>query len=107
MDETRTTAGGALATAGAPPTPHPALSLRGISKSYPGVLALEAIDLDIRQGEVHGLVGENGAGKSTLLKIVTGAHRPTAGTMSVFGEEVSFDDPLAARRCGITAVYQE
>jgi ABC-type sugar transport system ATPase subunit len=78
-----------------------------MSKTYPGVIALQGIDLDIAAGEIHGLVGENGAGKSTLLKILTGAHGPTSGIMEVFGEEVSFDTPLAARKCGITAVYQE
>lgn len=100
-------AGGVLDEAGIPPASPVAISLRGISKSYPGVLALEAIDLDIVAGEVHGLVGENGAGKSTLLKILTGAHVPTGGTMTVFGEDVSLADPIAARRYGITAVYQE
>jgi ABC-type sugar transport system ATPase subunit len=84
-----------------------AISLRGISKTYPGVIALDGIDLDINAGEIHGLVGENGAGKSTLLKILTGAHGPTLGTMEVFGEEVFFDTPLAARMFGITAVYPE
>jgi ribose transport system ATP-binding protein len=84
-----------------------AISLRDISKTYPGVIALDGIDLDINAGKIHGLVGENGAGKSTLLKILTGAHGPTLGTMEVFGEEVFFDTPLAARKFGITAVYQE
>ena len=84
-----------------------AISLRGISKTYPGAIALDGIDLDIKAGEIHGLVGENGAGKSTLLKILTGAHGPTLGTMEVFGEEVLFETPLAARKLGITAVYQE
>jgi len=84
-----------------------AISLRGISKTYPGAIALDGIDLDINAGEIHGLVGENGAGKSTLLKILTGAHGPTLGTMEVFGEEILFDNPLAARKFGITAVYQE
>ena len=84
-----------------------ALRLRGIGKEYPGVRALSNVDLDIRAGEVHGLVGENGAGKSTLLKIVAGADPPSEGTIELFGEPVEFNDPLAARRHGITAVYQE
>jgi ABC-type sugar transport system ATPase subunit len=71
------------------------------------VRALEEVDLDIVSGEVHGLVGENGAGKSTLLKILTGAHEPSTGTIELFGEEVELTDPKAARRHGITAVYQE
>jgi ABC-type sugar transport system ATPase subunit len=95
------------ATLSAPGQPKLALGLRGISKLYPGVIALADIDLDIVAGEVHGLVGENGAGKSTLLKILTGAHPPTAGTIELFGEEVELTDPLTARRLGITAVYQE
>jgi ABC-type sugar transport system ATPase subunit len=93
------------ATAAAPGVA--AISLRKISKTFPGAIALDGIDLDINAGEIHGLVGENGAGKSTLLKILTGAHGPTLGTMEVFGEEVFFEKPLAARKAGITAVYQE
>ena len=65
------------------------------------------VDLDIRAGEVHGLVGENGAGKSTLLKIITGAEPPTEGTIELFGESVELNDPLSARKHGVTAVYQE
>jgi ABC-type sugar transport system ATPase subunit len=84
-----------------------ALRLRGISKAYPGVQALEDVDLDILSGEVHGLVGENGAGKSTLLKILTGAHEPSTGSIELFGDEVTLSDPKTARRYGITAVYQE
>ena len=85
----------------------PALRLRGIGKEYPGVRALSNVDLDIRAGEVHGLVGENGAGKSTLLKIIAGAEPPTEGTIELFGESVEFNDPLSARKHGVTAVYQE
>ena len=102
--------GGAPVGAGVPsirPPAVPALRLREISKVYPGVQALVGIDLDIAEGEVHGLVGENGAGKSTLLKILSGAHPPTTGTIELLGEPVELTDPLAARRLGITAVYQE
>jgi ribose transport system ATP-binding protein len=95
------------APATAEPAAGTAISLRAISKTYPGVVALDGIDLDITAGEIHALVGENGAGKSTLLKILTGAHGPTSGTIEIFGDEVSFETPLAARKCGITAVYQE
>lgn len=84
-----------------------ALRFRGISKTYPGVQALEDINLDIAAGEVHGLVGENGAGKSTLLKIITGAHTPSTGTIELFGEPVELSDPHTARGLGIRAVYQE
>jgi ABC-type sugar transport system ATPase subunit len=83
------------------------LRLRDISKAYPGVQAADHVDLELRAGTVHALVGENGAGKSTLLKIITGAERPTSGVVEVDGQEVQFHHPIAARRLGVVAVHQE
>jgi ABC-type sugar transport system ATPase subunit len=85
----------------------PILRLAGIVKTFPGVVAIRAAALDVRPGEIHALVGENGAGKSTLVKIVTGAHRPDAGTLELAGVGVRIADPQAALRLGIAAIYQE
>lgn len=84
-----------------------ALELRGIRKTFPGVVALDDVDLVIRPGEVHALVGENGAGKSTLLKIVTGVYRPDAGVLKVDGIPQSFGSPRDALQAGIGIVHQE
>ena len=84
-----------------------ALHLRGISKKYPGVLALDEVDFDLRAGEVHALFGENGAGKSTLISVICGAVRPTHGTMLLGDEAVEFDSVREARKRGISAVFQE
>ena len=89
------------------PTPGTVMSLRGISKTYPGVRALSSVDLDLFPGQVHAIVGENGAGKSTLLKIVAGLATPDAGTVYVDGEPATIDSTRAARRYGISAVPQE
>src|SRR5262249_10152277 len=83
------------------------LELQDISKSFPGVQALKGVKFDIGAGEVHALLGENGAGKSTLIKIVSGVHRPDAGTIHIDGREVSFASPLEAQRAGIATSYQE
>jgi monosaccharide-transporting ATPase len=83
------------------------LEARGLDKSFPGVHALRAVDFDLRAGEVHGLMGENGAGKSTLIKVLTGALRPDAGTVSFLGRAIRPESPAAAQRLGIAAVYQE
>ncbi len=85
----------------------PLLNLSAICKSFHGVAALEGVSFDLRAGEVHALVGENGAGKSTLIKVVTGAHRPDAGTLEVSGRVVAHNDPVAARALGIAAIYQQ
>lgn len=85
----------------------PRVELRGISKAFPGVRALENVDLRLNAGEVHALLGENGAGKSTLIKIMTGALRRDAGEMRLDGRPVEFDNPAAARAQGISTVYQE
>jgi rhamnose transport system ATP-binding protein len=83
------------------------LELRGISKSFGGVRALDEVSFDLRAGEVHALLGENGAGKSTLIKVMTGAIAPDAGTIEVGGRTVTAMDPQAAHLAGIAAVYQQ
>lgn len=89
------------------PAATPVLSLRGISKSYPGVRALDSVDLRIEAGTVHALVGENGAGKSTLLKIVSGAISADAGAIFIAGQPVAHLTPRLAHRLGIRLVSQE
>ena len=85
----------------------PAVVVRGLSKTFPGVHALKDIEFELGRGEVHGLVGENGAGKSTLVKILTGAYSPDSGTVEVFGQRIAVHDPRAQQRAGIAAIYQE
>jgi rhamnose transport system ATP-binding protein len=86
---------------------QPVLSLRGISKSFPGVKALQDVQLDLYPGQVTALVGENGAGKSTIVKVLTGIYQPEAGTISVEGVTMAFASPDAAARAGVTAIHQE
>ncbi|MBM4464323.1 MAG: sugar ABC transporter ATP-binding protein [Chloroflexi bacterium] len=83
------------------------LELQEISKSFPGVQALDGVDFNLRAGEVHALVGENGAGKSTLIKVVSGVHQPDAGEIQFQGRSVTFANPLIAQQHGIAAIYQE
>ncbi|MGI8697181.1 MAG: sugar ABC transporter ATP-binding protein [Mycobacteriales bacterium] len=83
------------------------LEVSGVSKSFPGVRALDDVSFALRAGQVHALVGENGAGKSTLIKVMTGVYSPDRGSVSVRGEQVSFRDPLEAQRAGISTIYQE
>ena len=85
----------------------PLLEVHGIVKSFPGVRALDGVDLDVRAGEVHCLLGQNGAGKSTLIKVLAGAHQPDAGRISWRGEPVRLTDPQAAMSLGIATIYQE
>jgi rhamnose transport system ATP-binding protein len=85
----------------------PLIELRGITKTYGGVRALEDVSFAIARGEVHALVGENGAGKSTLVKILTGVVDPDAGGVVVDGEAQRIADPQTAHRLGIVAMYQE
>jgi ribose transport system ATP-binding protein len=85
----------------------PLLEMHGIVKTFPGVRALGGVDLDVRHGEVHCLLGQNGAGKSTLIKVLAGAHQPDEGTISWHGEQVSLSDPQAAMSLGIATIYQE
>ncbi|GKQ35243.1 sugar ABC transporter ATP-binding protein [Streptomyces sp. A012304] len=85
----------------------PLLSMSGITKSFPGVRALDGVDLDVQAGEVHCLLGQNGAGKSTLIKVLAGAHQPDSGTIRWRGEPVTLRSPIAAMRLGIATIYQE
>jgi ribose transport system ATP-binding protein len=85
----------------------PLLRLSGIVKTFPGVRALDGVELEVLPGEVHCLLGQNGAGKSTLIKVLAGVHRPDAGSMLWHGEEVSFSGPQAATKAGIATIYQE
>ena len=86
---------------------QPLLELAGIRKTWPGVVALDGVDFDLRAGEVHALVGENGAGKSTLMKALSGAERPDAGTLRLGGELVELTGPRDALDRGIHLIYQE
>jgi ribose transport system ATP-binding protein len=83
------------------------LAMRGIVKQFPGVRALDGVDLDVAAGEVHCLLGQNGAGKSTLIKVLAGAHRPDAGEIMWEGRPVVFAAPQAADAAGIATIYQE
>lgn len=83
------------------------LSLDGISKRFPGVLALDEVSFAANAGEVHAVMGENGAGKSTLMKIAAGIHQPDAGTMTLGGKEMVFRSPHDANDAGIRTVFQE
>ncbi len=83
------------------------LEMRGISKYFPGIKALDHVDFTMRSGEVHALIGENGAGKSTLVKVLTGVHRPNAGTIFFQGTERDFRNPIDARLAGIAAIHQD
>src|SRR5690606_11617406 len=85
----------------------PLLTLSGISKSFPGVRALDNVSLEIYPGQVTALIGENGAGKSTLVKILTGIYQPDAGEIAIDGAPVEFSSPHRAAQQGITAIHQE
>ena len=86
---------------------EPFVQMRGISKSFPGVLALRQVDFALRLGEIHALMGENGAGKSTLVKVLTGVYQRDEGEVSLDGKSVSIRSPQDAQRLGISTVYQE
>ncbi len=85
----------------------PVLRLRGITKTFPGVKALEDVEFDLKPGEVHALMGENGAGKSTFVKILSGVHPPDRGIIEVAGNAVPIGSPAAAQALGIVPVHQE
>ena len=80
------------------------LEMKGIDKSFPGVHALDHVDLEIRKGEVLALMGENGAGKSTLMKVLTGIYTKDSGTITYEGKEVEFTSPRDAQDAGIRVI---
>jgi len=82
------------------------LELRDVSKTFPGVRALDGVHFDLRKGEIHALMGENGAGKSTLIKVITGVHQPDSGQIILDGKPVEIRSPLDSQRFGIAAIYQ-
>ncbi len=88
-------------------SPNFILEMRKISKSFPGVQALDKVDLNLRKGEVHILLGENGAGKSTLMKILSGAYQPDDGEIYLDGHRVYIKNPRIAQHLGIRIIYQE
>lgn len=85
----------------------PLLEMKGITKRFPGVLALDNVDFAVRSGEVHALVGENGAGKSTLMKILGGAYRADGGEMYLNGKQIELHSPADGISAGLNVVYQE
>ncbi len=89
------------------PDAPPLLEMRGIVKEFPGVRALDGVDLVVRAGEVHCLLGQNGAGKSTLIKVLSGAHPVDDGTILWDGEPITFANPQDALATGIATIYQE
>ncbi|MCO5185458.1 MAG: sugar ABC transporter ATP-binding protein [Anaerolineae bacterium] len=86
---------------------QPILEVRGITKRFPGVVALNNVSAQFMPGEVHAVVGENGAGKSTLMKVMVGAYRPDGGEIIFRGEKVAFAHPKEAQEAGISIIYQE
>jgi rhamnose transport system ATP-binding protein len=106
--------GSASGAAGPPAQPgtsrgdqEPILSLRGATKAFGAIHALEDVSIDLYGGEVHALVGENGAGKSTLVKIIGGVHQPDRGTLTIGGRELVLAGPADARDAGVAIIYQE
>src|SRR2546430_16244671 len=83
-----------------------AVELSGITKRYPGVVANHDINITVRRGEVHAIVGENGAGKSTLMKTLYGMHKPDEGEIEIDGRPVNFSTPSDAIKAGIGMVHQ-
>jgi len=82
------------------------LELIDITKTFPGVKALDGVKFDLHLGEIHGLMGENGAGKSTFIKIITGVHQPDKGEIRLDGKSIRFPTPMDAQRYGVAAIYQ-
>jgi ABC-type sugar transport system ATPase subunit len=86
---------------------EPYIHLSGITKTFPGVKALDDVSFTVRRGEVHAVVGENGAGKSTLINIIAGNYRPDSGYIETKGEKARIRDYAEALRMGISVIYQE
>ncbi|MDO5424253.1 MAG: sugar ABC transporter ATP-binding protein [Eubacteriales bacterium] len=82
------------------------LELKGITKIFPGVKALNNVQFQLKKGEIHALMGENGAGKSTFIKVITGVHKAEEGEMYLYGKKVDFKGPKDAQAAGIAAIYQ-
>jgi ribose transport system ATP-binding protein len=87
--------------------PQPLLQAKGISRRFPGVLALDNVDFDVLPGEVHALVGENGAGKSTLINVMAGVHQPSGGVLEVGGRPIVLPNPASSQQAGINVIFQE
>ncbi len=85
----------------------PILEMRGITKRFPGLVALDHVDFSVLPGEIHALIGQNGAGKSTLMKILAGVYQPDGGTLHIAGQPVVFGHPREALQLGIGTVYQD
>ena len=83
------------------------LVLKGVSKEFPGVKALDNVNLAVRRGEVLALAGENGAGKSTLMKILSGSYTRDSGTIEFCGQQVDIQQPRDAEKLGLSIIYQE
>ena len=83
------------------------LELRGITKKFPGVIALDDVSLRVKRGTVHAVIGENGAGKSTLMKIILGLYKPDSGEIYFQGQKVNFKEPNDALKMGIAMIHQE
>lgn len=83
------------------------LKMVDITKSFPGVLALDKVSIELKKGEIHAIMGENGAGKSTLMKVLSGAYKADGGEIYINGEKTVINNPADASRCGIAIVYQE
>jgi ribose transport system ATP-binding protein len=90
-----------------PETRGPVVRFRNVSKEFPGVLAVDSVDLEIMPGEVHVVAGENGAGKSTLMKLLSQVERPSGGEIEISDETVEFHGPRHAQSLGVVMVYQE
>jgi ABC-type sugar transport system ATPase subunit len=86
---------------------HDVLSVRGLGKTFPGVVALDAVDFDVRAGEVHALLGANGAGKSTLIKLVAGLYSPDAGEITLMDRPITFLSAADAMAAGVSVIYQD